>query len=176
VSTDASYPVSDAGLPLVPISGPSPTGLTNPAAEGGAGFLGNGLLRPFRRDQKLDFANAAGLELVRSAVGQVLGTRAASDTIQGEIPWRTEFGSLLYLLRHRNNDITTRELARVYVAQAIARWEPRVRVTNVITQRQEVPPNGDVALSARVFFDVIDRNVPGNQVLLSGLDVTVPVE
>ena len=37
-------------------------------------FLGFGLLRPFRRDRKADFAAAGGEALLRSAVGQILGT------------------------------------------------------------------------------------------------------
>lgn len=50
-------------------------------------FLGRGLVHPFRRDKKQDFAFAEGEELVRSAVGQVLGTASASDFTDGELPW-----------------------------------------------------------------------------------------
>jgi uncharacterized protein len=89
-------------------------------------FLGFGLLRPFRRDQKADFAAAGGGALIRSAVGQILGTVGSSDFTQGELPWRTEFGSLLHLLRHQKNDRVLQELARVYVVDALKRWEPRV--------------------------------------------------
>lgn len=63
-------------------------------------FLGTNLIRPFRRDQKKDFVSASGEALVRAAVGQILATRASSDVSQGEIPWRTNFGSLLHLLRY----------------------------------------------------------------------------
>ena len=54
-------------------------------------FLGNGLLRPFRRDQKADFAAAGGEEVIKSAVGQVLGTMGSSDFTQGEVAWRTDY-------------------------------------------------------------------------------------
>lgn len=135
--------------------------------------LGRGLIAPFRRDKKRDFASAGGEELVRSAVMQVLGTVGASDFTQGELPWRTEFGSLLNLLRHKRNDIVLRELARVYVRDAIRKWEPRVVVTGMDIQRLD--PDGN-KLSIRLRYHVIQRNVPGNRVLLGPLEQTVEIE
>ena len=41
--------------------------------------FGFGLLRPFQRDRRSDFAAAGGERVVRSAVGQVLGTIGSSD-------------------------------------------------------------------------------------------------
>lgn len=171
MSTDATYPVSSPSLPA-PVAGDAGFGA---AIVGGQAFLGFGLLRPFVRDQKLDWAAAGGVRLVKAALGQILGTRAASEFTEGELPWRDEFGSLLHLLRHRNNDETTRELARVYVAGAVARWEPRVRITGVAIRAEEVEGQGKVAVAILVRFDLIRRNVPGNQVLLPGLEVEVPL-
>ena len=111
-----------------------------------------------------------------ACVGQVLGTRCSSDFSGGEIPWRDEFGSLLYLLRHRANDDTTRELARIYIAEALIRWEPRVRVTGVEIVSEEVAGFGEVAMAIRVRFDLVSRNASGNSVLLPGLETTVPLE
>jgi hypothetical protein len=136
-------------------------------------FLGFGLVRPFRRDQKSDFAADGGERLIRSAVGQILGTMAGSDFTQGEVPWRTEFGSLLHLLRHQRNDAVLQELARVYVVDALKRWEPRVVVTSVrITRERE---SGENALAIRLRYNVISANVPGNNVLLEGVTQTVLV-
>jgi hypothetical protein len=136
-------------------------------------LLGFGAIRPFRRDGKSDFAAAGGEAAVRSAVGQILGTMAASDFTQGELPFRTEFGSLLHLLKHQKNDAVLQELARVHVVDALKRWEPRVRVTSVQVTRER--QNGENVLSIRVRYDVIDRQVPGNNVLLAGLEQTVRV-
>lgn len=69
-------------------------------------FLGFGLLRPLRRDQKADFAAAGGGQFIRSAVGQILGTVGSSDFTQRELPWRTDFGSLLHVLRHHISGTT----------------------------------------------------------------------
>jgi phage baseplate assembly protein W len=86
-----------------------------------------GLLCPFRRHRKADFAAVGGEALVRSAVGQILGTMADSEFTQGELPWRTEFGSLLHLLRRQENDAVLQELARFHVADSLKRWEPACR-------------------------------------------------
>jgi hypothetical protein len=42
-------------------------------------FLGFGLLQPFQRDGRADWVAAGGEPLIRSAVGQILGTIGASD-------------------------------------------------------------------------------------------------
>lgn len=132
-------------------------------------FLGYGPIRPFRRNGRGDIAHAGGAALVRSCVGQVLGTRASSEFVQGEIPWRPEFGSLMHLLKHRKNNSALSELARAWAQEALTTWEPRVRVTSVSTTKRER------ALYARVVFDLIDRNVPGNNVLVSGLEIELPI-
>jgi phage baseplate assembly protein W len=136
-------------------------------------FLGRGVIRPFRRDRKQDFAFAEGEELVRSAVGQILGTLASTDFTQGEIPWRPELGSALHLLRHHKNDATLQELARVYVADALKRWEPRVQVTSVQVARER--DRGENVLAIRLRYNVIDRNVPGNNVLIESIEQTILV-
>ena len=136
-------------------------------------FLGFGLLRPFRRDRKADFAADGGEAAVRSAVGQILGTMAGSDVTQGELPWRTEFGSLLHLLRHQRNDAMLQELARVYVVDALKRWEPRVVVTSVRVVREQ--QDGENILAIRVRYNIISANVPGNNVLFEGVEQRVLV-
>jgi uncharacterized protein len=134
-------------------------------------FLGRGLSIPFRRDRARDWASASGEALVRSAVAQVLGTVGASDFTQGELPWRTEFGSLLHLLRHQKNDVALREMAKVYVQDALRRWEPRIMVTRLDAERLDDSQGSKLVLRLR--YNVIQRNVPGNQVLLEGIEQTI---
>jgi len=136
-------------------------------------FLGVGILRPFRRDQKSDFAAAGGEALIRSAVGQVLGTMCSSDFTQGELPFRSEFGSLLHLLRHQKNNNVLQELARVYVVDALKRWEPRVVVTGVQVTRDH--QEGENVLAVRLTYDVRSTNTAGSNVLLAGVEQTVLV-
>ena len=128
-------------------------------------FLGYGLVRPFRRDLKSDFASAGGEALVRSCVGQILGTRASSDYVQGELPWRPEFGSLLYLGKHRRGPLLD-ELVRAWAVDALRRWEPRVQITAVTASFD--PKARTLTVSLR--YNVIDQNVPGNNVLLPNVE------
>src|SRR5512144_108751 len=130
--------------------------------------LGFGLTRPFQRDLRSDFVTAGGEQLTRSAVGQIRGTVGSSDFTQGELPWRTDFGSLLHVLRHQRNDTVLQELARMYVVDALKRWEPRVVVTSVqITREQH---DGENVLAIHLRYNVISTNTPGNNVILSETD------
>jgi phage baseplate assembly protein W len=131
-------------------------------------FLGFGLIRPFRRDLKSDFASAGDVALVKSCVAQVLGTEASSGDVQGELPWRPEFGSSLYRLAHRKGPLLN-ALARTYVTDALARWEPRVRVRSTSTSFDRASRT----LTIELVYDIINGNVAGNAVIVSGVAQTV---
>lgn len=94
-------------------------------------FLGFGLLRPFQRDEKNDFANAGGQKNLNARIGQILGTKADSTAGPGELPWRTDFGSRLHLLRHRNLNDALPGLAKVMILEALGKWEKSIIVTSV---------------------------------------------
>jgi phage baseplate assembly protein W len=148
----------------------------DPAAQAAASviFLGRGLLRPFVRDEKNDFANGSGADLVRAAVGQVLGTRTSTAQTIGELPWRPEFGSLLHTLRHSNNNDMLTQIAKGFVVDALRRWEPRVRVTGfAINRRRSMPGGPEDVLEIIVRYNVIDRNVAGNNVVLGNQQAVV---
>jgi phage gp46-like protein len=91
----------------------------------------NGLLSPFRRDKKRDFASGGGDELLASKVRQVLMTEGETPKSSGEVPWRTAFGSALHLLRHQRNDAALAELARVYARDCLKRWVPEAELVEV---------------------------------------------
>lgn len=168
--------VTPAQWTLLPLSQTPDVQSEDPAAQASASviFLGNGLLRPFRRDEKNDFANGSGAELVKAAVGQVLGTRTSTATTIGELPWRPEFGSLLHTLRHSNNNDGLKQIAKGFVIDAIRRWEPRVRVTGFGINRKRSTPGGpEDILEIIVQYNVIDRNVAGNNVVLGNQQAIV---
>ncbi len=87
--------------------------------------LGNGIVCPFRFTSKQDFVSASGKVLVRSDVGELVGIE------KGEIFWRPDLGTPVSRLRHRANTQAIADLARVDVARALARYEPRVRLRSV---------------------------------------------
>lgn len=142
-------------------------------------YLGYGLLAPFVRDQKGDFANAGGVELVKSCVAEVLGTDCASEDgkVQGELPWDPEFGSLLFLLRHRQMDEVLVQVARVYIADALRRWEPRVRLSDVQFEKVKSSETVQIpdAFLVHLTYDFISENSDANQVVLSDINQTVRV-
>ncbi len=105
-----------------------------------------GLLVPFRRDRKRDFASGTGAELLRSKVLQTLMTCGATPRSSGELPWRTAFGAGLELLRHHRNDAALAELARVHARDALKRWVPEAELVEVAVTRE------DSTLQLRVRF------------------------
>lgn len=90
--------------------------------------FGVGILRPFRRTPRNDFANGGGQALLASNVGQVLGTE------QGELRWDPLFGVRLQTMRQRLNTEASQELARVSIQSALNRYEPRVAVSDVLVE------------------------------------------
>jgi phage baseplate assembly protein W len=123
------------------------------------------LSTPFRRDAR-DFARATGVELLLSQAEQVLGTEADSPRGSGELPWRTSFGSLLHLLRHRPNDAGLAELARVHARDALARWVPRVRIAGCAVDQAE----GVFVL--RIGIEAVP---PASNAKPQGRDVVIPL-
>ena len=92
--------------------------------------FGRGVLWPLRRDSRGDFANASGREKLQNNLALILGTRGGTEQMPGEIPWRPEFGSQLFRLKHEPVNERTRALVDFYIVQAIGRFETRVRVVN----------------------------------------------
>ncbi len=98
--------------------------------------LKRGLMAPLMRDGKRDFVTGHGAAYLRSKIIQVLLTEGATPRSSGELPFRTNFGSGLHLLRHERNDHVIEELARVYVKDALKRWLPEVEITSFQAFRQ----------------------------------------
>jgi hypothetical protein len=90
--------------------------------------FGRGILCPFQRDGKGDFANGSGIALVKSDIGELLGIIGPSSQQPGELPWDPDRGSRIDSLRHRHlHTEMTRALAEQYTATPIRLYERRVR-------------------------------------------------
>jgi phage baseplate assembly protein W len=169
MSVVLSFPLLEEPPPPQPVV---TEGVTELYAEPVQRFQEVGLLAPFRRDQKRDFVSGAGEELVRSAVRQVLFVRADDGRSSGELPWRPEFGSLLYRLQYLGMDEGMAALLRHRVVEAIATWEPRVRISDVQVSR-EFDGEGKILAVARVVYSFVQPGT-GN-VLVRDAQVDVPL-
>jgi len=100
--------------------------------------IGTGLVCPFRRDAKGDFAHASGLEVLKSDVGELLGLRGPTATEPGELAWDTERGTSLHMMQHRQlHSEMTRALADQLASGVLRKYEPRVRPGRVTVESQE---------------------------------------
>lgn len=162
----ASWPLASVVATIDAVGVAEPTAIETELFSAEAQF-GRGLIHPFRRDKKGDWANETGPKLVVSSVTQILGTRAESDVSEGEILWRPDLGSKLYLLKHEPNSQITRELARVYVIGSLSRWEQRARVTDVTTTSE------DTSLIVAVRFNFVD--LQSGAVIFQGLESSITV-
>jgi len=99
--------------------------------------FGRGIVCPFQRDGKGDFANTAGMRLLKSDIGELVGVIGSSPTEPGELPWDPDRGSRIRALRHRRLHLEmTRALAEQYTATPIRVYERRVRVGPVTVDRE----------------------------------------
>lgn len=91
--------------------------------------FGSGIVCPFQRDGKGDFANGTGMRLLKSDIGELLGIIGSSPQDPGELPWDPDRGSRIRSLRHRHlHSEMQRALAEQYSATPIRIYEPRVRM------------------------------------------------
>ena len=101
-------------------------------------YLGRGIVSPFQRDGKGDFANMEGLDLLNADIDQLLHTRGQTPNAEGELPWRTALGSRLYLLKHKGiPNEAVRALAIDMTGETIRRWESRVRVGQTTIEEEK---------------------------------------
>jgi hypothetical protein len=115
--------------------------------------FGRGLLCPFQRDQKGDFANGGGIGLLASDVGELLGIAGPYGDLPGEVPWRTDLGSRLDALRHRQMHAEiVRARAEHMTAGVLRKFEKRVRSSAV----QVLPGTADGSLTVRFSFTTFD--------------------
>lgn len=90
-----------------------------------ARFQARGLLVPFRRDGKGDFANDSGEALAISKVTQVIGMKP------GECDWAPKMGCDIYKARHKNDTPILRAMIRSSIQEAFSRWLPSLVLTDV---------------------------------------------
>ena len=91
---------------------------------------GHGIVTPLQRLGG-DFNTASGVELVRSCLLFLLGTR------QGDVPWRPGFGTAVERQRLKNMSDEDLEVLRISLETAVARHEPRVQLLGLEVEKQQ---------------------------------------
>jgi len=86
---------------------------------------GRGLSHPFRLGLA-GLSQSEGVRKVEESIQIILGTQ------YGERVMRPAFGCNLSSLSFAPNNASTANLARYYVAEGLARWEPRIEVLDVL--------------------------------------------
>ncbi len=94
-------------------------------------FLGKGVALAFDIDQKGSLKTASGAELIRESLFIILSTKI------GERIERSDFGCRIHELMFAQNDTFTRAEAKIYVEEAIRRWEPRVTIRSIAIETGE---------------------------------------
>lgn len=117
-------------------------------------FLGKGWQFPPRLDGRGRIALVEDDRDIEEAIKIILLTR------KGERPSRPEFGSELHTLVFAPNDATTSGLARRYTMEALARWEPRIEVKEVLIDDSEAQ-EGKLHLEINYFIPTLnsERNL-----------------
>ena len=118
-------------------------------------FLGSGWSFPPQLDARGCIKLAHQEQDIDESIRIILLTR------KGERPMRPEFGSDLYTLIFAPSDAATAGLARRYVMEALARWEPRIEVTDVYAAPDR---NESERLLVKVEYKIRDTNALRNLV------------
>ncbi|MFO0889873.1 MAG: GPW/gp25 family protein [Isosphaeraceae bacterium] len=87
--------------------------------------FGRGFALPIRLDAHGRMARSSGEQRIRESIVMILGTE------QGERLMRPDFGCRLRSLVFAPNNAATVNLARFYIEDALARWEPRIERVQV---------------------------------------------
>lgn len=116
---------------------------------GDSSGLRRGITAPLKRVAG-DFRTASGAELRRNRVANLLGTGL------GELPWEPDYGSRLFLLRHRAFVPALEDMARAFVAEAIDRWEPSLVLTSVRMRERRGPGGHRNVFEVRTAYAAVD--------------------
>ncbi len=88
-------------------------------------YYGRGMSFPAQLDPTGGFQESAGVQKVEESIRIILGTQ------YGERVMRPTFGCNLKSLVFAPNNDATANLARFYVEDGLARWEPRIDLVSV---------------------------------------------
>jgi len=106
-------------------------------------IYGRGLSHPLRPGAT-GLSASSGVRKVEESIRLILGTQ------YGERLMRPTFGSNLRTLAFAPSNSSTANLARYYVAEGLARWEPRIEVLDVAVETSATQPVLLISISYRL--------------------------
>jgi hypothetical protein len=119
-----------------------------------AKFFGRGPSYPLDLGTNGGIREAAGLEAIQQSMHIILGTQ------YGERVMRPTFGCNLRTLAFAPNNESTAGLARHYVEEGLALWEPRIEVLDVVVENDQEA----AALRITIHYRVLATQEPGTLV------------
>lgn len=114
-------------------------------------FLGQGLAFPLQFDSSGRLALVGGERDIEQSIFIILGTAP------GERVMRPEFGCRIHELVFAPNNAETEGLLIHYVQEALARWEPRITVQDVLVSPS---PDNDAMVLIEIRYQVKDTHDP----------------
>ena len=115
--------------------------------------FGNGIVTPFQRDGRGDFAHDSGLTLLRADLRELLGILGPDGEEPGELPWNMSCGARLANLKHRgmHRDMV-RALAENMTAGSVRRWYGQHARCGAVDTVAEDRPEGGVLSVAFTYY------------------------
>jgi phage baseplate assembly protein W len=117
-------------------------------------ILGKGFAFPLQRSPSGGIAASQQAQKIRESIRIILGTQ------HGERLMRPTFGCNLKSLVFAPNTRATAELARFYVEDGLATWEPRIVVEEVTVENRI----GDGCMAISLRYRIKSTNEPQNMV------------
>jgi hypothetical protein len=131
--------------------------------------IGYGMTLPFRR-LGAGITTGYGVDVVSTQVQIVLGTLSSFPGSMGELPFNQKLGTRLQHLRHKGStDLTTREIAVLYVVEKLRDHVPNIRVRAV----RFTPIPDKKMIDLQVEYEILDRK--GGNVIAKGLQESVQI-
>jgi phage baseplate assembly protein W len=96
----------------------------------------------------------SGLERINQSINHILSTRI------GERFFLPEFGSRLYELVFEPNDYILEDLLKLYVSEALSKWEKRIKLLEVTP----VIEKGGNTVPINIYYNLINTNMTANYV------------
>ena len=115
-------------------------------------LIGTGLSQSIYNRRTGGLAGNTGLERIYQSIIAIL------STMLGERVFLPEFGSRLHELIFEPNDDILADLAKLYIRDALAKWEKRINVTDVLVRVND----HEVACDIR--FILNNSNILGNYI------------